>query len=495
LHSPDHNDQAATTRRRFFGLFPSIVLPMGMAVMDQTIVSTALPDIAATLGHVEWISWVIVAYLISSTVAAPVYGQLGDRYGRRNLMFVCLGVFMVAALMCAFAPNMLVLGCGRALQGLGGGGLMALSQALVGEVVAPRERGRFQGFLSAVILLGTGFGPIVGGLLTQHFGWRAIFFTTASLAFLATLLTLRLTAHPGTRISTRFDAGGVVLFAIFVAASLLTLRQVQRVALDALPLIVALAVVAVAALVLLLRQERRASAPLLPLDLMRQPSIWRCNLMVVMHGASMVSLVAFLPLYLYVTRGASPGETGLILVPLMAGLGVGSMLTGLLVSNTNLTAIFPSIGLTIVAFGMLALAFYSPVLTSAGLAWSLALISPFLGTVMTIATIIVQAAAPRGSLGAATATVLLSRAVGSAFGTALFATVLFAVLALGSGEAGELFRALVERGPVALESVEMARRGELTGEIAQAFRAAFGLVACFAAVGAVLAWTVPDRRI
>jgi hypothetical protein len=208
-----------------------------------------------------------------------------------------------------------------------------------------------------------------------------------------------------------------------------------------------------------------------------------------------VSLVAFLPLYLYVTRGATPGETGLILVPLMAGLGVGSVVTGLLVSGTNLTAIFPSVSLTIAAAGMFALAVCSPVLTTASFAWSLALISPFFGTVMTIATIIVQAAAPRGSLGAATATVLLSRAVGAAFGTALFATVLFVVLALGSGEAGELFRALVERGPPALESVTAGRRGVLTGEIAQAFRAAFVLVACFSAVGALLAWTVPDRRV
>jgi MFS family permease len=495
LHSPGDIDQAAATRRRFFRLFPSIMLPMAMAVMDQTIVSTALPNIAASLGHVEWISWIVVAYLISSTIAAPVYGQLGDRYGRRNLMFVCLAVFMGAALICAFAPNMLVLGCGRALQGLGGGGLMALSQALVGEVAAPRERGRFQGFLSAVVLSGTCLGPIIGGLLTQHFGWRAIFLTTASLALLATLLTLRLKAHLGTRVSTRFDTGGVALFAVFVAASLLGLRQVQRVSFDALPIIVALAVVAVVALMVLLRRERRVPAPLLPLDLMRQPSIWRSNLMVAMHGAAMVSLVAFLPLYLYVTRGATPGETGLILVPLMAGLGVGSVVTGLLVSGTNLTAIFPSVSLTIAAAGMFALAIYSPVLTTASFAWSLALISPFFGTVMTIATIIVQAAAPRGSLGAATATVLLSRAVGAAFGTALFATVLFVVLALGSGEAGELFRALVERGPPALESIAAGRRSVLTGEIAQAFRAAFVLVACFSAAGALLAWTVPDRRV
>ena len=495
MRSPDHDSDAPSSRRRFLTLFPSIALPMGIAVMDQTIVSTALPDIAAELGHVEWISWVIVAYLISSTVAAPVYGQLGDLYGRRRLMFVCLTIFMTASLLCALAPNMLVLGCGRALQGLGGGGLMTLSQALVGEVATARERGRFQGYISAVLQVANGGGPVVGGLLTEQFGWRAIFFTSASFALVAFILTLRLTAHPGTRTAARFDTGGVALLGIFVAASLMALRQVQRVSVDALPFVVTLGAVALAALAVLLRHERRQPAPLLPLALMRQPSIWRCNLMVVLHGATMVSLITFLPLYLYVTRGTSPGETGLIMVPLVIGLGVGSMLTGLLVGYTGLTAIFPSIGLTIGATGMLVLAFYAPVLSPAGFAWALAVLAPFIGSVMSVATIIVQTAAPRGSLGAATGTVLLSRSVGAAFGTALFATLLFVVLALGSGEATALFQALVERGLPALDAVGPDRRAALTGEIAQAFRAAFVLVACFSAVGAVVAWTLPDRRV
>src|SRR5262245_59800663 len=180
----------------FLGVFPSIMLPMFLAVVDQTIVATALPAIAATLGSVERVSWVVVAYLVAGTVAAPVYGQLRDVYGGKRVMFAALAVFLAGTLLCAVSSSVEMLALARVLQGLGGGGLMTLSQALIGEAVPPRERARYQGYLAGVMVTSSAFGPVVGGYLTQHFGWRSVFLVNLPLIVIAGLLTLRLSYRP-----------------------------------------------------------------------------------------------------------------------------------------------------------------------------------------------------------------------------------------------------------------------------------------------------------
>src|SRR5947199_509936 len=193
----DSEAPAPSARSLFFAVFPSIMLPMFLAVVDQTIVATALPSIAASLGDVERISWIVIAYLIAGTVAAPVYGYYGDLYGRRKVMFVALAVFIIASCLCAAAQSVLALILARVAQGLGGGGLMTLSQALIGETVPPRERGRYQGYLAAVVVSSNTFGPVAGGYLTEHLGWRSIFLINLPLGVVAVFLTLRLEANPG----------------------------------------------------------------------------------------------------------------------------------------------------------------------------------------------------------------------------------------------------------------------------------------------------------
>ena len=181
------DDVSATpsTNRLFLTVFPSIMLPMFLAVVDQTIVATALPAIAATLGGVERLSWVVVAYLVAGTIAAPVYGQLRDVYGGKRMMFVALAIFLVASLLCAVSTSIEMLSAARLLQGLGGGGLMTLSQALIGETIPPRERARYQGYLAGVMVTSSTFGPVVGGLLTHSFGWRSVFLINVPLTLLA----------------------------------------------------------------------------------------------------------------------------------------------------------------------------------------------------------------------------------------------------------------------------------------------------------------------
>ena len=351
----DAPEPAPSTGRLFLSVFPSIMLPMFLAVVDQTIVSTALPAIAASLGNVERVSWVVVAYLLAGTIAAPVYGQLRDVYGGRRMMFVALAIFLAASVFCAAATSIEMLAIGRILQGLGGGGLMTLSQALIGEAIPPRERARYQGYLAGVAVSSSTFGPVVGGLLTQHFGWRSIFLINLPLGLIAVLLTLRLEQRPGRQQAWSFDGMGLVLFIAFITPVLLALQEAQRMSASALPSFLVLMGVGIAALLGLILRERRATTPLLPIHLLRQPTIWRSDALAACHGATLVSLITFIPIYLRVLRGTSASETGLLMLPLMFGIGAGSMATGRVVSRTGRTAIYPSLGLIVVTAALVAL--------------------------------------------------------------------------------------------------------------------------------------------
>jgi MFS family permease len=496
-NQPDPADKVAVSQRAgFLAVFPSIMLPMFLAVIDQTIVATALPAIAASTGQVERVSWIVVSYLIASTVAAPVYGRLGDSFGRRRLMHVALAVFIGASLLCAIAPTIELLSAARVLQGLGGGGLMTLSQALIGEAVPPRERARYQGYLAAVAVSANTFGPVAGGYLTEHFGWPSIFLINVPFGLLAMLLARRLPVATGARLPWRSDPGGLVLFTIFVATSLFALEQVQHVDIASLPVGGFLLVAGGVALWLLLRHEGRVPSPLIPVGLLRQPAIWHSDAMAACHGAALVSLLTFLPVYLQVVRGVSPSETGLMLVPLTIGIGAGSLITGRLVSRTGYTTIFPVVGLIIVTINLVVLAFWAGVLEMTTLVGVLLLIGLFMGTVMGVVQVSVQSAAGPLRLGEAAASVQFSRSIGAAFGTAMVATLLFAVLTIRNPEAARMFAAMVENaGHAAPGLPPLTIRADMHAEIAYAFRAAFLLMATFTTIGFLMALTNPLRRI
>jgi EmrB/QacA subfamily drug resistance transporter len=495
VHGPDPQISSADSGQRqpFLTVFPSLMLPMFLAVVDQTIVATALPAIVAATGEVERASWIVVSYLIAATIAAPIYGRLGDSFGRRRLMFVAIGVFIVASLLCAIAPTLELLTLARVLQGFGGGGLMTLSQALIGEAVPPRERARYQGYIAAVAVSANTFGPVAGGYLTEHFGWRSIFAINLPIGLIALVLTFRLARTAGARGEWKADPFGFVYFTLFVATSLLALEQLQHARIDALPLGFAMLCVGILALVLLVRHENRTTSPLIPFPLLRMPAIWRSDAMAACHGGALVSLITFMPVFLEVVRGASPSETGLILVPLTIGIGTGSLVTGRLVSRTGRTTIFPVTGLILVTVNLIVLAIWAPVLSNAALAVLLLWNGLFMGTVMGVVQVTVQSAAGSAHLGEAAASVQFSRSIGAAFGTALVATVLFAVLAMRNPEAARVFAIMVEHGaPPALDAAQSAA---IRADIVDAFRAGFLLMAAFTAGGCVLALTNPMRKI
>ncbi len=484
-----------SSRSLFWTVFPSVMLPMFLAVADQTIVATALPAIASDLGDVERISWVVVSYLIANTIAAPVYGRLGDSFGRRRTMFTALALFVFGSVLCALAPTIGLLTAARVLQGFGGGGLMTLSQALVGETIPPRERGRYQGYLAGVSVISSTFGPLAGGYLTQAFGWRSIFLVNVPLGLAAVFLVLRLKTRPADRRRTTFDAPGLILFTLFIGPLILALEQAQRMEARTLPMILGLLVFGAAALFGLVWQEKHSTTPLIPPALFREPSVWRADGLAACHGAALVSLITFLPIYLRAVRGASPAQTGLLMLPLMFGIGIGSLVTGQLVTRTGRTAMFPSYGYVAATAGLLLAAFWVPHLSLSVLPWVFGATACFMGTVMGVVQVTVQAVAGQRMLGTGAAMVQFSRSVGAAFGTAAVAAVLFSVLAASDSETASLFGSMIDYGPDAIAMLAPARQAVVQGEIGEAFRAAFVTVAAFTGIGAWLAFSMPLRRV
>ncbi len=479
----------------FLAIFPSIMLPMFLAVVDQTIVATALPAIAASTGNVARASWVVVSYLIASTIAAPIYGRLGDAFGRRRLMFAALLIFIAASLFCAVSPTIEILTLARMLQGFGGGGLMTLSQALIGETIPPRERARYQGYLAAIAVSANSFGPVAGGYLTEHFGWRSVFLINVPIGCIAMLLTRQLENRVPTKSNWRPDPAGLFLFTIFVAATLLALERLQQLDVGALPTTAGLLGLSIVAVTFLVRQENRAASPLIPLSLLRRPEIWRSDALAACHGAALVSLITFLPIYLEVVRGQSPSQTGLLLVPLTIGIGTGSLFTGRLVSKTGRTTVFPVLGLVLVTANLVMLAFWAQSITTSALGWLLLWNGLFMGTVMGVVQVTVQSASGPRQLGEAAASVQFSRSIGAAFGTAIISAILFAVLSTKNPESARVFAAMAQHGGQFATTLPPPQRAAIQGDIAEAFRAAFLSIAAFTTAGFFLALTIPLRRI
>lgn len=470
------------------------MLPLFIGIMDQTIVATALPTIAARLGNVDLIAWVVAGYLIATAIAAPVYGRVGDAFGRRRMMVVALSVAIAGSVLSALSASIEMLIAARFIQGIGGGGLITLSHALIGQSVAPRDRARYQGYLATVAVTASTVGPVVGGLLTQSFGWRSIFVFNIPFLILGVALVLRLPPRTTPFERFRFDFPGLLLLAVFVTSLLIFVQQTRR--LDSIDPVFAsvLAVIAAVSITLLFLRERRASTPLLPLPLLRNPNIWRCNAIAFFHGALFVSLISFIPLYMRAVRGAGASEIGLFMVPMTIGVGIGSSIVGQLVGRTGRTALFPSIGMPVVILLVVLLSVISDALSSIELTWYLGMVSLFLGSVMGVVQVTVQIESGK-LLGTAVAALQLSRSLGAATGTALVGTVLFAALALAGTEVSSDLRAVLQGSETALAALGEDATQTIRANVAVAFHSVYVTLAGFGVITALMAWTMPRRSI
>ena len=488
----DARARALTTRQAFLRVFPGVMVAMFLAAADQTILASALPTIASSLGGFADISWVVVSYLLAATVAAPLYGHLGDRFGRKRMLLGALAVFSVASVGCAFAPTLLALIVARAAQGLGGGGLMTLAQALIGEHVSPRERGRFSGYFATVFALASTSGPVLGAYLTEHVSWRAIFWINIPLGIIAAVLARRIPDTTPPR-EGRFqpDIIGAMLFVLATLALLFGLSSGGHRYAWASWQMLTLAAVAAAGFALLVRWERRAVDPVLPLRLLGTPGIARSDAVVVCFGATLFSTILFLPLYLQLGRGFAIGQSGLLLLPITLAMVVSSAITGKLVTRTGRVTIFPQLGMSIATLAFIALAMAvgsAPTFAIMGLT---TVVGIGIGMVMPPTQVTVQLAAGPKALGAATASIALSRAVGGAAGVALIGAVLIGALGVAGGSLPALLAHVLDAGPDAVAQMSQAERATMAARFDHAYRIVFVLLAGVTLVGALLARTIP----
>lgn len=404
--------------------FAAIVLAMLPAVLDQTILSTALPTISADLGRLTDVSWVVSVYVIAAAATTPLWGKLGDRHGRKRLLEITLTLFLIASALCGLAQDITMLIVLRGVQGAAAGGLMTLAMATVGDLVSPRERGRYQGYIAATFAVATVLGPLIGGLLVQHPSWRWVFYVNLPLGVLAlTGLHLRLPAPPTDRPATRLDGVGAGMLVLATSALMLTcIWGGQRYAWDSAPILalIAATVLLTGALIV---HERRAADPIVPLHMFKTPTVAVTSVALFLSTAALFAITVFVPLVLQTTTGASPTQAGLLLVPMMAGITISTTLSGRSISRTGRYKRFPIAGLALMTAALLLLAVLAPRHSRTGTGIGLAVFGLGFGMVGQILIVAVQNSVERRELGSATATTSFFRGLGGAIGAAALGAV------------------------------------------------------------------------
>ncbi|MFK0110697.1 DHA2 family efflux MFS transporter permease subunit [Streptomyces sp. NPDC091217] len=401
----------------------ALLLGMLISALDQTIVSTALPTIVSDLGGMSHLSWVVTAYLLASTAATPLWGKLGDQYGRKKLFQAAIVIFLIGSALCGLAQNMSELIAFRALQGLGGGGLMVLSMAIVGDIVPPRDRGRYQGLFGAVFGATSVLGPLLGGLFVDHLSWRWVFYINLPVGFVALLVIAAALRIPVRAEKHRIDYPGTLLVAAVVTCLILVTSFGGRTwGWTSAPL-VGTALLGAVLLVSFLFVERRAAEPVLPLKLFRIRTFALSSAISFVIGFAMFGAMTYLPTFLQIVRGVSPTMSGVHMLPMVLGLLLTSTVSGQIVSRTGRWKIFPVIGTAATTVGLLLLHRLRESSGDIELSLYFFVFGLGLGFVMQVLVLIVQNAVSYEDLGVATSGVTFFRSIGSAFGVAVFGTV------------------------------------------------------------------------
>lgn len=465
---PDH----AEIRRIIFGL----MLAMLLGALDQTIVATALPTIGDAFGDFANLSWVVTAYLLTATVATPLYGKLSDIHGRRVMLLTAVAVFSAASVACALAPNLLALIIARAVQGLGGGGLISLSQTIIADLVSPRERGRYQAQIAGVFAASSIAGPVLGGLFAQYLDWTLIFWINLPIGVAALLITeRRLRDLPRHERRHAMDYLGAALMAV---ASLLLLLALGWGGVRypwGSPLILALFAGAVAFVALFIWRMRQAEEPFLPLGLLADEVVGWGMIASFLAFGGMVGLSIFVPLYLETARGLSATQSGLGLIPFMGGVVMGAVLSGRSMARLARYKRPALAGLTLSTAGLLAIALFPAMPLPLALALFV-VIGVGMGTPLPVCTVSIQNAVQPRLMGTTTGVMTFFRQLGGALSVAVLGAVLLAVLA--GGGAGD---------------IETLARNADPARLASAFSRVFLTMTVVVALAAVALAFLPER--
>ena len=425
LVAATRGEPRAKLDRRILIVFPGLML----AALDQTIVATSLPTIVTDLGGLTHISWVATAYLLTSCVSTPIYGKLGDQFGRKRLFQFAIVLFLIGSALCGMAQSMTELVIFRGIQGIGAGGLMVNSQAVIGDLVAPADRGRYQGFMQSVFAFATVAGPLIGGVLTQDINWRWVFYVNLPIGAVAlVVIALVLKLPPRTGPKPTVDWTGAALLTVGVAA-LILLTSSGGEGFDWLsPQAVLLVLVAIGTLVAFVFVERRAPEPLFPLRLFRNPVIRISGPLIFVVGFGMLGISTFMPLYQQIVDGVSPTMSGLRLAPLMLAMMITSVVVGQTIARIGRYRIFPRIGTALLIVGTILLSLLGLDTSYAYQLLALAVVGTSLGMINPVMVLATQNSVEAKDIGVATSVNTFGRTVGSSFGVAVFGAIFAAQL-------------------------------------------------------------------
>ncbi|MFJ8919818.1 DHA2 family efflux MFS transporter permease subunit [Streptomyces sp. NPDC102415] len=488
------------SRRNVLVSIGALLLGMLLAALDQTIVSTALPTIVSELGGLDHLSWVVTAYLLAATAATPLWGKLGDQYGRKRLFQTAIVIFLIGSALCGMAQNMPQLIGFRALQGLGGGGLMVLSMAIVGDIVTPRERGKYQGLFGAVFGVTSVLGPLLGGFFTEHLSWRWVFYINLPVGIVALLVIAAALHIPVRRTKHTIDYLGTFLIASVATCLILVASLGGTTWAWGSVQIIVLAVLAVVLLVAFVAAERRAAEPVLPLKLFGQRTFSLVAVISFVIGFAMFGAMTYLPTFLQVVHGITPTLSGVHMLPMVLGLLLTSTGSGQIVSRTGRWKVFPIAGTALTVVGLLLL----HTLSETSSTWTMSLcffvFGAGLGLVMQVLVLIVQNSVGYEDLGVATSGATFFRSIGASFGVAVFGTI-FTNRLTGKLEAALSGRALppgVDAGALAADPRGIGRLpADLRPSVLTAYSTSITDVFLYAApvvlVAFVFAWFLKEE--
>ena len=411
------------TGRALWTVFAALMLGMFLAALDQTIVSTALPTIVGDLGGLNHLSWVVTSYLLAATVSTPVYGKLGDMIGRKPVFLAAILIFLAGSMLSGLSQTMNELIAFRAVQGIGAGGLMVGAQAIIGDIVPPRERGRYMGLIGSVFGVASVAGPLLGGFLVESLSWRWVFYVNMPIGVLAVVIVItRLHLHTPTH-HHRIDYLGAALLSGCVGSLILLTTWGGTQYAWGSSTIIGLGIAGVVLLAAFIWRETRAAEPILPLRLFRSSVFRVANAIGFTIGMAMFGAIIFIPLFLQIVYGASPTASGLRMLPLIVGLLVATISSGQVITRIGRYRAFPIAGTAILIVGMYLLSRLQ-VGTAPWVASVFMLVVGIgIGLVMQVMILVVQNDVRPQDIGVATSTATFFRSVGGAFGVAIFGTI------------------------------------------------------------------------